>query len=277
MGNLDSNMNTQQLSLAIIQPTSTNNTAENVELLHQSISQIDSSISLISLPECANFIEKNPLRSKAQSRTEAEDLYLQACKEIAKTRQCWIHIGSLVIADKTSSKAANRAFILSPQGEITARYDKCHLFDVDLPDGTRYRESDNFIAGTSPTIAETPWGKLGLSICFDMRFPSLYQHYRRAGVNLIFIPAAFTVPTGKAHWESLLRARAIETQSYVIAAAQVGKHADGRETYGHSMVINPWGEIIAQLGEQPDLLICELDMQKVQDVRNAVPLRAFDD
>jgi predicted amidohydrolase len=174
-----------------------------------------------------------------------------------------------VLAD--NGKVANRGFVIDREGNIRARYDKIHLFDVDLPTGESWRESAVYARGGRAVAAETPWGRLGLSICYDLRFPDLFRALTGAGASILAVPAAFTVPTGRAHWHVLLRARAIEAGVFVVAAAQAGVHADGRETFGHSLVVGPWGDVLLDMGEAPGLGFADIDLAQVQAVRARVP------
>ena len=183
----------------------------------------------------------------------------------------WLHLGSLAVLSE-GGKVANRAFVIAPNGEIRARYDKMHLFDVDLPTGESWRESATYAAGgEAVVVGGTPVGKLGLTICYDVRFPGLFAGLAEAGADAIAVPAAFTVPTGEAHWQVLLRARAIEAGLFVIAAAQVGSHEDGRQTYGHSLVVDPWGEVLLDMGERVGVGFATIDPERIGDVRSRVP------
>ncbi len=182
----------------------------------------------------------------------------------------WLHIGSLALLGE-GGKPINRSLLISPEGRIAARYDKIHMFDVDLPGGETYRESANYQAGREAVVATLPWGQLGMTICYDLRFPHLYRALTQAGARFLAVPAAFTKPTGTAHWHTLLRARAIECQCYVFAAAQGGRHENGRETFGHSLVISPWGEILAEAGVQPAVTFADVELQRLEDVRSQVP------
>ncbi|MBU0800194.1 MAG: carbon-nitrogen hydrolase family protein, partial [Alphaproteobacteria bacterium] len=173
-------------------------------------------------------------------------------------------------------KIANRSLLFDAHGDIAAMYDKIHLFDVDLPTGEKHRESDVVEPGTRAVVADTPWGGVGMTICYDVRFAYLYRALAQQGAKIITVPAAFTVPTGRAHWETLLRARAIETGSYIIAPAQCGSHQGGRATYGHSLVVSPWGEVIADGGDAPGITVATLDMNAVDTVRNAIPALTHD-
>ena len=169
------------------------------------------------------------------------------------------------------ARLANRSFLIDDAGAVRARYDKLHLFDVDLPGGERYRESASYAAGDAAVCAATPWGQLGLTICYDLRFPALYAALAQAGASMVAVPAAFTRPTGAAHWHVLLRARAIETGCFIVAAAQTGEHADGRATYGHSLVVDPWGVVLLDMGEAPGAAVCDLDLDQVAAVRERIP------
>ena len=193
---------------------------------------------------------------------------------LARELGVWILIGSAIVRSGVAGddRAANRAILVDDQGQVVVTYDKLHVFDVDLPDGETWRESSAVRPGDNAVVAQTPWGKLGLTICYDIRFPHLYRALARAGASLIAVPAAFTVPTGQAHWETLLRARAIETGCFVLAPAQGGTHEDGRSTWGHSTVVGPWGEIIARREDDtPGVLLASLDLDAVDRARAAVP------
>jgi len=181
-----------------------------------------------------------------------------------------VHVGSVAV--KAGDKLANRALLIGPDGAIAARYDKIHLFDVDLPNGESWRESAVYCAGQSAVVVNgTPVGKLGLSICYDLRFPGLFARLAESDADVIAVPAAFTVPTGKAHWHVLLRARAIEAGLFVVAAAQVGHHEDGRNTFGHSLVVDPWGEVLLDMGEESGIGFAEIDLKRISDVRSRIP------
>jgi predicted amidohydrolase len=177
-----------------------------------------------------------------------------------------------VKSESIPGKFANRSIVINDKGEIAARYDKIHLFDVALSSGESWCESDQYEAGESPVLVKTPLGQMGLSICYDLRFPLLYSALAQAGAEIFVVPAAFTVPTGRAHWHTLLRARAIESAAYVIAPAQSGHHADGRRTFGHSLVIDPWGEILLDMGEGEGVGFAEIDLAKVTEVRQQIPV-----
>lgn len=226
----------------------------------------------ILLPECANMMEQRK-DLKAQKLTgEDKDVFVTGIRELARALKVEILVGSVIISAENSDKAANRSLLIDAEGGITARYDKMHLFDADTPDGKSYRESATMRPGTQAVVADTPWGGLGLSICYDVRFAYLYRALAKKGVNMIAVPAAFTVPTGKAHWEVMMRARAIETGAFILAPAQGGAHEDGRHTWGHSMAVGPWGEVIARLDhDRPGVLNARLDFSEVAHARQALP------
>ena len=189
---------------------------------------------------------------------------------LAKELGIWLHIGSIAIR-LSDAKVANRSFLYTPQGGIAARYDKIHMFDVDLPNGESYRESKNYQPGHRAVMAELPWGRLGLTTCYDLRFPALYRSLAQAGAQFITVPSAFTKQTGEAHWHVLLRARAIENGVYILAAAQGGDHDMGRATFGHSLIVSPWGEILAEAGTDPEVIFAEIDPARVADARARIP------
>ncbi|SFG09404.1 Predicted amidohydrolase [Novosphingobium sp. CF614] len=222
-------------------------------------------------PEMSGLLDRKRERAKAAIRTEAQDVVLAAVREAAAREGIWVHLGSLAI-ERADGKWANRAFVIDDKGEIRARYDKLHMFDVDLATGETWRESSAYAAGDAVVTVETPLGRLGLAICYDIRFPALFEALGRAKCDVIAIPAAFTVPTGKAHWHLMQRARAVEASAYVLCAAQVGRHEDGRETYGHSLAIDPWGEVLLDMGgEAPGLGLAEIDPARIADVRGQLP------
>ena len=222
-------------------------------------------------PEMSGVLDRDRKRAAATIVAEEDDPVLSAAREEAARTGLWIHLGSLAIRGGSDGRFLNRGYVIDATGAIRARYDKIHLFDVDLPDGGRWRESEAYQPGARAVVVETPWGRLGLSICYDLRFPDLYRALSDAGATMLAVPAAFTVPTGKAHWHILLRARAIEAGAFVVAAAQTGTHADGRETYGHSLVIDPWGEIVADLGDERGVRLVDMDFGRLDAARAKVP------
>jgi predicted amidohydrolase len=224
----------------------------------------------VQTPEMTNLLERSRSNMLDAVSPEENDPSLAAFRELARALDIWLHIGSLAIK-LSPDKAANRAFLISPAGDIVARYDKIHMFDVDLAGGESYRESGSYRAGDSAVLADLPWGRLGLSICYDLRFPALYRALAEAGASFLAIPSAFTRQTGEAHWHTLMRARAIENGSFVLAAAQGGTHEDGRETFGHSLVVDPWGRVIAEGGSEPGVILAEIDPSQVATVRGRIP------
>ncbi|MBU2017967.1 MAG: carbon-nitrogen hydrolase family protein [Alphaproteobacteria bacterium] len=223
-------------------------------------------------PEMAGYLDRDRARAAATLRSQADDAVLAAVREAAAREGLWIHIGSLPLKDeRADGRWANRSFLIDDTGAIRAQYDKIHLFDVDLATGESWRESSVYGPGEQVVAADTPWGRMGFSICYDMRFPDLYRALTNAGATILLAPAAFTVPTGQAHWHVLLRTRAIEAGCFVIATAQVGAHADGRVTYGHSLVVDPWGDVLLDMGEAGGLGLVDIDLTRLGDVRARVP------
>jgi predicted amidohydrolase len=224
----------------------------------------------VQTPEQTSLMELDRKSLFTHIVEEERDPALAAFQELARELKLHLHVGSLAVK-VSPEKAANRGFLIGPDGEIAARYDKIHLFDVNLPKGESYRESNTYRPGEVAVVAALPFCRLGLSICYDLRFPALYRALAEAGADVLTVPAAFTRQTGEAHWHVLLRARAIETGSFVLAAAQGGKHENGRETFGHSIVIDPWGRVLAEAGIEPGVTMAEIDLQLVADARAKVP------
>ncbi|BAV64479.1 carbon-nitrogen hydrolase family protein [Sphingobium cloacae] len=223
-------------------------------------------------PEMAGYLDRDRKRAAETLRTEADDPVLAAIRETAAKQGLWVHVGSLAFKDeRADGRWANRSFVIDDRGEIRARYDKIHLFDVDLATGESWRESAVYGPGEQAVAVDTPWARMGLSVCYDMRFPDLYRALTNAGATVLLMPAAFTVPTGQAHWHILLRARAIEAGCFVIAPAQTGRHADGRDTYGHSLVVDPWGDVLLDMGEEIGLALADIDIARIEEVRGRVP------
>ena len=225
-------------------------------------------------PEMSCLLDRNRDRARPNITAEAQSAELQKIYAAAQSAGTWVHLGSMAVVHETSGKFANRSLVIGPDGIVRARYDKMHLFDVDLASGESWRESSAYAAGDGPVAVASPLGLMGLTICYDIRFPSLFAALIGKRVDVIAVPAAFTVPTGKAHWHALLTARAIEAEAFVIAAAQSGAHADGRQTYGHSMVIDPWGETLLDMGEGEGLGFAELDLSRLAEVRAQIPVHA---
>jgi predicted amidohydrolase len=222
-------------------------------------------------PEMSGLLDRDRDRAGPNLRPEADDPVLAEVRAAAARAGIWVHLGSLAIRDEGTGKLLNRAFLIDSSGAVRATYDKLHLFDVDLATGESWRESAAYAPGGRAVVAQTPAGPLGLSICYDLRFPDLYRALTDSGALLLAIPAAFTVPTGAAHWHVLMRARAIEAGAFVVAAAQSGRHEDGRETYGHSLVVGPWGEVLLDMGEGEGVGFAEIDLAEVEAVRARLP------
>lgn len=222
-------------------------------------------------PEMSGLLDRDPERSARARRDEGDDVVLAAGRAAAEEHGIWVHIGSLAM-NSEGGKAANRAFVIDPAGKVRGRYDKIHLFDVDLPTGESWRESAVYQGGDGAVLVEgTPVGRLGLTICYDLRFPTLFARIAEAGAEVIAVPAAFTVPTGMAHWHVLLRARAIEAGLFIVAAAQVGRHEDGRITFGHSLVVDPWGEVLLDMGDEVGVGFADIDLARIAEVRSRIP------
>ncbi len=221
-------------------------------------------------PEVTNVMDQDREHLFAVCEPEQNNASLKALQATAKDLGIWLHVGSLAIRH-SNDKLVNRSYLITPEGDIAARYDKIHMFDVELANGEIYSESENYQPGNRAVVAGTPWGGLGMTICYDLRFPYLFRALAQAGAKMISVPAAFTRPTGEAHWHVLLRARAIETQCFVFAAAQGGLHEHGRKTYGHSLIVSPWGRILAEGGQEPGVTIADIDLSEVDEVRSRVP------
>ena len=235
----------------------------------------DDGADLVVMPENVSMMAWGRDNVIAAARPEADHPALAAFRALAKDTGLWLHCGSLAVL-LAQDRVANRSFVIDPGGGIAARYDKIHMFDVDLGGGESYRESATFAPGSDAVLAPTPWGAIGMTICYDLRFPQLYRRLAQAGASLLVVPAAFTRTTGRAHWHVLLRARAIETGCFVLAPAQCGEHAGGRQTYGHALIVAPWGEILADAGEQPGFIIADLDPADIIAARGKVPSLAHD-
>jgi len=224
----------------------------------------------VQTPENTGIMELKPELVLAAAESEGKSAPLAWARALARELGIWLHIGSIAIK-LDQSRVANRSYLLDPKGKVTARYDKLHMFDVDLAGGESYRESQYFRPGAKAVLADLPFGRLGLSICYDLRFPSLYRALAAAGAELIAIPAAFTKQTGEAHWHVLTRARAIETGAFVLAATQGGLHENGRSTFGHSIVVSPWGEVLAEAGEEPGVIFADIDLAASEEARARIP------
>lgn len=225
---------------------------------------------MVFTPEMSGLLDRDRDRAASHIVAEYDDRVLAATRAAAEANGVWVSLGSLAVR-RSDGMFVNRSFMIDAAGAIRARYDKMHLFDVDLPSGERWRESATYASGARPVSVETPLGLVGLSICYDLRFPDLYRSLTDAGASVLTVPAAFTRPTGAAHWHVLLRARAIEAGVFVIAAAQTGVHEDTRETYGHSLVVDPWGEVLLDAGEDAGVHLVDLDPDRVAEVRGRIP------
>jgi deaminated glutathione amidase len=222
-------------------------------------------------PEMSGLLDRDRERAAVHLRSEGDDSVLAAVRETAASVGIWVHLGSLALLADSGDKLLNRGFVIDGSGAIRARYDKIHLFDVDLPTGESWRESLSYARGCRAVLVDSPVGRLGLSICYDLRFAALYGALSDQGATLFSVPAAFTKPTGEAHWHVLLRARAIEAGAFVVAAAQSGRHEDGRETYGHSLVVDPWGHVLLDMGEEEGVGFVDLDLHQIEEVRGRLP------
>ncbi|MFK4792071.1 carbon-nitrogen hydrolase family protein [Sphingobium sp. ZW T5_29] len=230
---------------------------------------------MVFTPEMAGYLDRDRQRAAATLKSEADDPVLARICEAAAKHGIWVHIGSLPLKDeRADGRWTNRSFMIDAAGEVRARYDKIHLFDVDLATGESWRESSVYGPGERAVVVDTPWARMGMTVCYDMRFPDLYRALTDAGASVLLTPAAFTVPTGQAHWHILLRARAIEAGCFVIAAAQAGRHADGRETYGHSLIVDPWGDVLLDMGAESGMALADIDFARVEDVRAKIPALA---
>ncbi|MGZ6021458.1 MAG: carbon-nitrogen hydrolase family protein [Rhizomicrobium sp.] len=256
---------------ACVQLRSSDDVQENIRTTSELIREAKrKGAQFVATPENTTLRAPDGGAKLERSFDEAHDPALPAFSALAEELGIWLLVGSLAIK-VSDTKTANRSFLIDPKGRISARYSKIHLFDVDLPSGEKYRESNTVAGGDSATLAETPFGKIGMTICYDLRFPHLYRTLAQKGALLLTVPSAFTETTGKAHWHVLLRARAIENGAYVLAPAQGGTHANGRKTYGHSLIIAPWGEILAEAGTDPGVILADIDPASAEDARARVP------
>jgi len=261
---------------ACVQLRSSDDTSENVQTASSLIREAaKQGAAFIATPENTTLMAPDGGAKLEKSFTEERDPALPDFRALAAELGVWLLIGSLAIK-VSDTKTANRSFLITPKGDVAAKYDKIHLFDVDLPSGEKYRESNTVAGGNRAVIADLPWAKLGMTICYDLRFPRLYRKLAKAGAQILTVPSAFTETTGKAHWHVLLRARAIENGAFVIAPAQGGLHANGRRTYGHSLIVAPWGEILAEGGTDPGVVTADIDMAALADARARVPSLTHD-
>ena len=260
------------LSIACLQYSSAKNEKHTLETIKDLINKaLDIEAELITLPECATSLQRNSILTKELAKTENENFSLQTLKEIAKLNSIFILIGSLPI--KAHDKLVNRSFLIGPNGKILYRYDKIHLYDVNLPNGDIFRESDTYLGGNTAVIAKIKNNsiKIGMTICYDLRFPGLYQDLSLNGAEIIVVPSAFSNVTGPVHWHTLLKARAIETGSFIVAPAQTGEHQCGRTSFGHSLIISPWGQILKDAKKKVCMISAKIDLDEVVAARKAIP------
>jgi len=244
------------------------NLAANVPLIEAAAAD---GATYIQTPEVTNFIFRRRQDTLANTHAEADDPSLAAYRDLATRLNVWLNLGSLALKGEADERLVNRSFLIAPDGSIANHYDKIHMFDVELPSGQKFTESRAYRPGESVNVIDLPFGRLGMTICYDMRFPALYRELAKAGADILTMPSAFTAETGRAHWHVLLRARAIENGCFVVAAAQCGTHDGGRETYGHSLIVDPWGRVLADGGDAPGYVTAELDMDAVARARQSVP------
>ncbi len=259
--------------LANLQYTAADTEAASLEVILPMLARARAEgADLIAMPECATRMTADRKALKSEAETQNESRSLATLAEAAAKHGCWVLIGSLTLqSEDDPSRLANRSFLIRPDGHIHARYDKIHMFDVAIDDGQEYFDSRNYRPGDKAVIATTPLGQIGMTICYDLRFPQLYRTLAQGGAEILTVPAAFTRLTGAAHWHSLLRARAIENGCYVTAPAQTGVHDGGRETWGHSLIIDPWGEILTDAGDDPGITMAEIDLAAVAKARQSIP------
>jgi predicted amidohydrolase len=264
-------MTAGSFNAAMIQMRSSLKPGENIDDAVRMIGEAkEAGADYVLTPEMTNILAAKRGQLFDVIDEEESDRALATLRDLARRLGIYIHVGSLAIRI-SHDKAVNRSFLIDPKGEIAARYDKIHMFDVDLAGGESYRESRNYRPGESAVLADLPWGRLGLTICYDLRFPALYRALAEAGATMLAIPSAFTKQTGEAHWHVLIRARAIENGCFVFAAAQGGRHKNGRDTYGHSLIVDPWGRIIAEGGTEPGVVMARIDPTEVANARARIP------
>lgn len=262
------------MKAALLQMTSGIDPVANARVLTDAIAQAAAGgAAMLFTPEMSGLLDRDRARAAASIVAEEQDRVLAAVREAAAKAGVWVHLGSLALR-RADGRFANRGLVIDGSGAIRAHYDKLHLFDVDLPSGESWRESAAYAPGERAVVVDTPLGRLGLAICYDLRFPALFQALSDAGATLFGIPAAFTRPTGAAHWHVLLRARAIESAAFVLAAAQTGTHQDGRTTWGHSLAVDPWGEVLLDMGEASGVALVDLPGDRVAAARARVPVLA---
>ncbi len=259
-----------QFDVACIQLRTGNDVADNIKTVTGFIREAAAKgADYIITPETSHLMEMNSKRLFASTAHESEETAIQLFADLAAELKVWLHIGSLAIK-LSDTKVANRAYVFNPEGKIAATYDKLHMFDVDLSGGESYRESKNYQPGNKAVTVDMPWGRVGLTICYDLRFPQLYRTMAQNGAGYLTVPAAFTKNTGKDHWHILLQARAIENGCFVFAPSQGGTHENGRKTYGHSLIISPWGDILAEADEDPGIIMAKIDPALIVEARTRI-------
>lgn len=260
------------MKIACVQMTTACDPAENLPVIEARVSAAaEAGAELVALPETCSFMEKGRKRMQARLERQAESQVLEKLQNLAARHKIHLLIGSIILADEAGDKAVNRSLLVAPTGNVVAQYDKIHMFDVQLENGERHQESASYAAGSEVVVQAAGEVKLGLSICYDVRFPGLYRRLAEAGADIIFVPSAFTKQTGEAHWHILLQARAIETGCFIVAPAQIGTHENGRETFGHSLIVNPWGRIIAEAEATDKWIMAELDISEGERARRQIP------
>lgn len=269
-------MMSKKLRLGLVQMTSARSHAPNIAVMEQCAAQAKSQkCDMLALPEVAGALNARA-GELGLSSDEQSDPYVAACQNAARKHGLWIHSGSTPLAAIGSDKLLNHSNLINAQGEIVAAYDKIHLFDYHPKDAPPLIESRRYAPGQAAVLGQSPWGAIGMTICYDLRFPALYRDLAKAGATILMVPSAFTVATGRAHWATLLRARAIECGAFVVAAAQVGQHEDGRKTYGHGLVVDPWGEVLLDMGEDTGLAVVDIDLAQVDEARQRIPALTHD-
>jgi deaminated glutathione amidase len=268
---------TNSFKVACIQTNSGSDVAANLDAATDLARQASAAgADLIALPETVNIMAPDRAFLKANSQPEEGNQALRAFADLARETGAWVLIGSMLVDVPGSDKMANRSLLLDADGTVRARYDKIHMFDVNLGGAETHRESNHYNAGAEAVLTETPWAPLGMTICYDLRFAYLYRALAQAGAAMIAVPSAFTRISGQAHWHVLLRARAIETGCYIIAPAQCGGHPGDRQTFGHSLIVDPWGQVLADGGEEPGFIIADIDLSRVDEARNKIPALTHD-
>ncbi len=263
--------NPHTLRVGLVQMCTSRDVARNVADASAFIRQAAAQgAQYIQTPEITTLMETERARLFAAVQPQDGNSAIAAFAGLARELKVWLHIGSMAVA-VADARLANRSLLFTPEGEIAARFDKIHMFDVTLPGGETYRESKNYQPGSEAVLAPLPWGNLGMTVCYDLRFPHLYRALAKAGADFLAIPSSFTVKTGEAHWHTLMRARAIENGCFVLAAAQAGRHEAGRDTYGHSIVVSPWGEILADGGVETGVVMADLKLGEIAEARQRIP------